>query len=57
MNGEPTKVRDVLRGRHTLVTGSSSGLGVEFAREKPRSWQTELDSREVLDQNGRTVST
>ena len=36
MNGEPTKVRDVLRGRHALVTGSSSGLGAEFARELAR---------------------
>jgi short-subunit dehydrogenase len=36
MSGESTNVRDVLRGRHALVTGSSSGLGVEFARELAR---------------------
>ena len=36
MNGEPTNLRDVLRGRHALVTGSSSGLGAEFARELAR---------------------
>jgi short-subunit dehydrogenase len=36
MSGEPANGRGVLQGRHALVTGSSSGLGVEFARELAR---------------------
>jgi len=36
MNGEPADGRDTLRERHAVVTGSSSGLGVEFARDLAR---------------------